>query len=360
VRTERACRHGGGTAATVHRMSNAACCGVCLRRAQLGLMRGETVASEQSQALSAHYRRSNAVAAMDPPLSLARMRDLDEHWGDVTAEPGGVNYIETEANGVRALWAEPHGATADRVLLCLHGGGFIGGSIYTHRKMFAHLAKSVGARALSVDYRRTPEYQYPAAHDDVVTAYYWLLDTAGIGAQHIAFAGDSAGAGLAVTTVLRAQADGRPLPAAVMMFSPWVDLAATAPSLVTNRDTDLLFGGATPMNGEALVSMLLPAGVDRTDPLVSPLYADLSGFPPAYVQVGGAEMLLDDARRFAEHAREAGVKVELDVFEEQQHTFQMMAGRAPEADEAIARLSQWVRPHLALADRGSEMEMRAR
>jgi monoterpene epsilon-lactone hydrolase len=306
------------------------------------------VASEQSYALSEHYRRSNAVAAMNPPLSLAEMRDLDEHWGDVAAEPGGVNYVEIEADGVRALWAEPHGAAADRVLLCLHGGGFIGGSIYTHRKMFAHVAKSVGARALSVDYRRTPEHPYPAPHDDAATVYSWLLNTVGISERHIAFAGDSAGAGLAITTVLRARAADRPLPAALMLLSPWVDLAATAPSLVTNRDTDVLFGGPTPMNGEALVSMLLPAGFDRTDPLVSPLYADLSGFPPAYLQVGGAEMLLDDARRFAERAREAGVKVELDVFEDQQHTFQMMAGRAPEADEAIARLSEWVRPHLGL------------
>ena len=306
------------------------------------------MASEQSRALSDHYRRSNAVAAMNPPLSLAQMRDLDEHWGDVTAEPGGVNYVEVEAAGVRALWAEPHGATTDRVLLCLHGGGFIGGSIYTHRKMFAHLAKSVGARALSVDYRRTPEYRYPAPHDDAATAYYWLLDTAGISARHIAFVGDSAGAGLAVATALRARAEGRPLPVALMMLSPWVDLAATAPSLVANRDSDVLFGGPTPMNGEALVSMLVPTGIDRKDPLVSPLYADLSDLPSAYVQVGGAEMLLDDARCFAERARAAGVKVELDVFEDQQHTFQMMAGRAPEADEAIARLSAWVRPHLGL------------
>ncbi len=298
--------------------------------------------------LTEHYRRSNAVAALDPPLSLAQLRDLDEHWGDVTAEPGGVNYVEIEAGGVRALWAEPHGAAADRVLMCLHGGGFIGGSIYTHRKLFAHLARSVGVRALSVDYRRTPEHQYPAPHDDATTVYHWLLDTAGISARHIAFAGDSAGAGLAVTTALRARAEGRPQPAALMLLSPWVDLAGTAPSMITNRDRDVLFGGPTPMNGEALVSMLLPARIDRKDPLVSPLYADLSGLAPAYVQVGGAEMLLDDARRFAERAREAGVKVELDVFADQQHTFQMMAGRAPEADEAIARLSEWVRPHLGL------------
>src|SRR5262249_27004168 len=155
-------------------------------------------------------------------------------------------------------------------------------------------AKLVGVRALSVDYRRTPEHQYPAPHEDAAAVYHWLLDTVGVDAQHVAFAGDSAGAGLAVATALRERGEGRPLQAALMLLSPWLDLAATAPSLVTNRDSDVLFGGPTPMNGEALVSMLLPAGVDRRDPLVSPLFADLSGLAPVYVQVGGAEMLLDD------------------------------------------------------------------
>src|SRR4029453_3187667 len=153
----------------------------------------------------------------------------------------------------------------------------------------------------------------------------------------------------AATTALRARAEGRPPPAALVLLSPWVDLTGTPPSLVTSRDSDVLFGGPTPMNGEALVSMLLPAGVDRKDPQVSPLYADLRGLPAAYVQGGGGEMLLDDARGFAERARAAGVKVELEVFADQQHTFQMMAGRAPEADEALARLAEWVRPYLGQA-----------
>jgi len=304
--------------------------------------------SLQSQLLVEHYRRSNAIAAMDPPLTLPELRDIDEHWGDVTAEPGGVDYREVEANGLRVLWAEPHGASADRVLLCLHGGGFVGGSIFTHRKLFAHLAKATGVRAVSVDYRRTPEHQFPAPLDDATAVYHRLLDSAGIDAGRIVFVGDSAGGGLAVTTALRARAEGRPLPAAMLLLSPWVDLAATGPSLATNRGTDVLFGGDTPMNIDGLIAMFLPAGVQSTDPRVSPLYADLVGLPPVYLQVGGAEMLLDDSRRFAERARGAGVQVRLDVFDGQQHTFQMMAGRAPEADEAVARLAAWVRPRLGI------------
>jgi monoterpene epsilon-lactone hydrolase len=305
--------------------------------------------SVQSEVLVEHYRRSNALAAMDPPLTLAEMRDRDEHWGDVTAEPGGVDYIETEADGVRVSWAAPHGAADDRVVLCLHGGGFVGGSIYTHRKLFGHLAKAAGVRALSVDYRRTPEHRYPAPLDDATSAYRWLLESQGVAPGRIVFAGDSAGAGLAVTATLRARAEGRPLPAGLLLLSPWVDLAATGASLVTNRDTDILFGGTTPMDVEGLVAMFLPPSVDRRDPLVSPLYADLTGLPPMYVQVSGAEMLLDDSRRFVERADKAGVDAQLDVFDDQQHTFQMLAGRAPEADDAVAKLATWVRPRLGLA-----------
>jgi monoterpene epsilon-lactone hydrolase len=304
--------------------------------------------STPTQLLVEHYRRSNAIAAMDPPLTLPELRDVDEHWGDVTAEPGGVDYRETGANGVRVLWAEPHGAPADRVLLCLHGGGFIGGSIYTHRKLFAHLARAAGVRSVSVDYRRAPEHQYPAQSDDATAVYHWLLDAAGVDAGRIAIVGDSAGAGLAVTTALRARAEGRPRPGALLLLSPWVDLASTGASLTANRDLDVLFGGATPMDVEGLLAAFLPPGVPRTDPLVSPLYADLAGLPPLYVQVGGAEMLLDDARGLAERAGRAGVDVRLDVVEDQQHTFQMLAGRAPEADEAVARLAAWVRPHLCV------------
>jgi acetyl esterase/lipase len=302
--------------------------------------------STQSQLLAEHYRRSNAIAAMDPPLTLPELRDIDEHWGDVTAEPGGVDYRESQANGVRVLWAEPHDAPADRVLLCLHGGGFIGGSIYTHRKLFAHLAKAAGARSVSVDYRRIPEHRYPAPLDDATAVYHWLLDSGGIDAGRVAVVGDSAGGGLAVTTTLRARTEGRPPPAALALLSTWVDLTATGPSLVANRGTDILFGGDTPMDVEALLAMFLPPDVQRADPLVSPLYADLAGLPPVYLQVGGAEMLLDDSRRFADRCRRAGVDVRLDVFEGQQHTFQMMAGRAPEADDAVARLAAWIRPHL--------------
>jgi acetyl esterase/lipase len=278
-----------------------------------------------------------------PPLD--DWRDLIESWPVVTAEPGGVDYVEVDAGGVRAMWVNPHDAAEDRVLLALHGGGFVTGSIYTHRKLFGHIAKAVGARALIVDYRRSPEHVHPAQVDDALTSYEWLLDQ-GIRPEHIAFTGDSSGGGLAITAQLRARAAGRPVPAAAMPFSPWVDLEATGASMQTNKDKDALLQKEF---ADALAAMFLGSDGDRKDPFANPLYADLTGLAPLYIQVGGDEVNLDDANQLAAHAEKAGVEVRLDVFDGEQHTFQMAAGRAPKADEAIRRLAEWVRPRLGLS-----------
>jgi epsilon-lactone hydrolase len=292
--------------------------------------------------LEDHWRSSNAAAASGLPLDESRV--LDARWGDVTAEPGAVDYAEIDAGGVPALWATPHDAGAG-VLLCFHGGGFVGGSMWTHRKLFAHVAKAARARALIVDYRRTPEFQHPAPVDDCTAAYEWLLAQE-VAPEHVAFAGDSAGGGLTLTTVLHGRQRGLPDPAALILVSPWTDMTFSGPSITTNASTDTLFGGETPMDLEGLVAMFLGPGGDRRDPLASPLFADLDGMPPMYVQAGGAEMLLDDARQIARRAKDAGVAVELDVVAGQQHSFQFDAGHGGEADAAITRLAEWVSPLL--------------
>jgi len=284
-----------------------------------------------------HYRRSNALSHMN--LSLEESRARDEHWGDVTAEPGGVDYIEVTAGGVPALWAVPHGAPPDGVLLCLHGGGFIGGSMFTHRKMFAHLAKQTGVRALVINYRRTPEFGHPAALDDSVAAYEWLRAS---GFTRIAITGDSAGGLLTLTTTLRV----REKPVAIMPISAWTDMAGHSESITRNQATDVLFGGEKPMNIRALVEMYLRPGDDPADPEISPVNADLTGLPPMYLQVSDAEMLLDDSVRVHEKAVKQGVDSTLDVVEGRQHTFQMEAGNDKVADDAIRRMADWVRPHL--------------
>jgi epsilon-lactone hydrolase len=269
----------------------------------------------------------------------------DESWGDLTAEPRGVDYLETEAAGLPAMWAVPKLASTDRVLLCIHGGGFVSGSIYTHRKMFGHLAKAAGARALLVGYRLLPAGGgYPVPVDEVSAAYRWLLDQ-GIAARHVAFAGDSVGGWLAITVQLRARERGLPLPAAAILLSPLADMEAGGESYETNRDCDPFF------HRELVVGLaggFLGEAVSPRDPLANLLYADLTGLCPVYIQVGGDEALVDDARQLSERASKAGVEARLDVFPGMLHTFQMAAGRAPEADDAIRRMADWVRPRLGL------------
>ncbi|MGH3154999.1 MAG: alpha/beta hydrolase [Streptosporangiaceae bacterium] len=243
------------------------------------------------------------------------------------------------------MWAVPHGGRADRVLLCMHGGGFVGGSLYTHRKMFGHLAKAAGTRALLTGYRLLPEGgRYPVPAQEVLAAYRWLLDQ-GIAAGHIAFAGDSVGAWLAVSVQLRAREAGLPLPAATMLISPCVDLAVTGASYEANQGSDPFFDRELV---QALVSGFLAGAAEPRDPGVSPVYADLTGLGPVYIQAGADEALVDDARQFDERARQAGVDTRLDIFPGMLHTFQIAAGRAPEADDAIRALAGWVRPRLGL------------
>jgi monoterpene epsilon-lactone hydrolase len=293
--------------------------------------------SKQSQAVKRHWEVSR-LTMVQPGFD----GPDNESWGDLTAEPRGVDYLETDAGGLPAMWAVPKGASTDRVLMCIHGGGFLGGSIYTHRKMFGHLAKATGARALVVSYHLLPEGRFPVPVDDVTNAYRWLLDQ-GIAADRIAFAGDSVGGWLALTVQLRARELGLPLPAAALLMSPSVDMEATGESYETNQDSDPFFKREVVLG---IMRNFLGEGIDSRDPRANMLYADLSGLAPFYIQAGGDETLADDARLLESHARKADVDVRLDIFPDMLHTFQMAAGRAPEADDAIRQLADWVRSRL--------------
>ncbi|GAB2667328.1 alpha/beta hydrolase [Kribbella swartbergensis] len=287
--------------------------------------------SKESEAVRRHWEAARVEQPVDQEAA-------DHTWAGLTREPPGVDYISVEE--LPALWIVPKGAVPDRVLLCMHGGGFVGGSMYSHRKLFGHLARAVGARALVFDYRLAPDHTHPAQVEDATAAYRWLLDQ---GVSAVAFCGDSAGGGLAITTQLQARELGLPLPVATLAISPWVDLEATGSSYDVNRERDAFFH--RDLVRELAGTFLGPDG-DPRDPLANPLYGKLSGFGPLYIQVGGDEVLLDDAHSLAAQARAAGVEVRLDVFPDMQHTFQMAAGRAPEADDAIRRMADWVRPHL--------------
>jgi monoterpene epsilon-lactone hydrolase len=255
----------------------------------------------------------------------------DDQWGDVTAEPRGLDYTEVSADGVPAMWLSPHGADTDRVIVALHGGGFVGGSVYTHRKMYGHLAKAAGVRVLLASYRMTPEFPYPAQIEDAVTAYRW----AAARATRVALTGDSSGGGLAVQVALR-----EPGAAALLLLSPWIDMdpEQTATSYEENAATDLVF--TRPMV-QGLIRLYLPDGVSGLAPEVNAFHADLSALPPIYVQCGSDETGRGDSERLA---KLTGAR--LDVFDGQLHSFQMAAGRTPVADDAIGRLAAWVRPKL--------------
>jgi epsilon-lactone hydrolase len=304
------------------------------------------MASTQSLANRQHWES----AARNGPLPPDAVIEWNEiHWMPLTAEPRGVDYIEANANGVPAMWIVPKGAAEDRAILYSHGGGFVSGSIYTHRKMVGHLAKAVGCRGLLFEFPYAHERKHPAQLDAAVNVYRWLQDQ-GVKAEHIAVAGESAGAILTVGLLHRARHEGLAQPAAAMIMSGWFDLAASGASFVTNREKDPFF---TKSAVEWLASNFVGDG-DRHDPHANPLHGDLTGLPPIFLQAGGDEALLDDSRMFAERARHAGVDVRLDVFPEMLHSFQMMAGRAPEADDAIRRLAEWVRPKLGLQGEGTK------
>jgi monoterpene epsilon-lactone hydrolase len=302
------------------------------------------MASRQADELNKLYREWVAALQANPEMPLDELRHMFEQWGRITGEPGGVDYIETNAGGVPAMWAVSKTCTRDRVLLCAHGGGYMVGSIYTHRKIYAHVAKAIGCRALIVHYGRAPENIHPGPVNDMAKSYKWLLDQ-GVQPGHIALIGDSAGGGLAVTTILRARGQGLPPPAATIALSPWLDMEATGDTFETNAARDLLM---TRDVIQMMAATFLGADGSRQDPLANPLRADLSGLPPMYIQTGADETLLDDSRNLADLARRAGVDVTLEIVPEMQHVFQFLAGTAPEGDAAIRRLADWVRPKLGL------------
>jgi monoterpene epsilon-lactone hydrolase len=240
------------------------------------------------------------------------------------------------------MWLRPAGELQGRTLLCLHGGGVVSGSVYTHRRLYAHIAKHTGVRALVLNYRQLPDHPHPAAAEDTEVAYRWLLSE---GYERIAVVGDSAGGGLALGLAITSELS---VPATVVGLSAWTDMTLSGSSVQTNRPTDALFGGDHPMDLNGMVDFVLGGpGQDRQDPRVSPLHGDLTRLPPTYLQVSATEMLLEDTRRLADAAPDA---VHVDVFNGQQHTFQMAAGRSPVADDAIARIAAWVRDQLEVAD----------
>ncbi|WP_326783499.1 alpha/beta hydrolase [Streptomyces sp. NBC_00151] len=259
--------------------------------------------------------------------------------------PEGVVTRRTVLGGRPALELEPAGASGRGRLLYLHGGGYVIGSPDTHAGLVGELARRTGLRATSVDYRLAPEHPFPAAVDDGLAAYRELL-ASGTDPRDLVMAGDSAGGGLSIATLLAAREAGLPQPAAVVVFSPWADLTLAGGSIRSKESADPIFTAA---DVRAYADLYVGAD-DRAHPLASPVFADLTGLPPLLVQVGANEVLLDDAVRLAGRAGTDDIEVTLEIGPGLPHVFQHHYGRLDEADAALDRAARFLTAHLS-ADR---------
>lgn len=248
-----------------------------------------------------------------------------------------VQCAPVNAGGVDAEWITAPGAAQDRFVLYLHGGGYVIGSIKTHRDLMARVSRAAKARVLGLNYRLAPEHPFPAAVDDAVSGYRWLL-AQGAKPSRIAIAGDSAGGGLAAATLVAIRDAKLPAPAAAALLSPWVDLEGIGESMTTRVNVDPV------VRKEGLLGMAQAylQGQNARAPLAAPLYADLRGLPPLLIQVGDAETLLDDSKRLDARAKAAGVSTKLEVWPEMIHVWQLFASFLPEGQQAIDVIGKFV------------------
>jgi acetyl esterase/lipase len=276
-----------------------------------------------------------------PDTGIARMR---ADWEALFAPDPALPRLEP-VEGVRAAWIGAADADRTRAVLYLHGGGFQIGSLDTHRAVMADIAARTGCWVLGVDYRLAPEHRFPAQLEDALAAYDWLRGQ-GFAPGRIALAGDSSGAGLAVSALLALKARGDAMPAAAALMSPWTDMEASGTSYETRAEAD-------PIHDRAMIQALARTFLGRDgnprDPLASPLHGDLAGLPPLLIQVGGRETLLDDSRMLAARARATGVDVTLEVDEPMIHVFQLYAAELAQAHDALGRIGAFLRRHLANA-----------
>jgi acetyl esterase/lipase len=272
-----------------------------------------------------------------------RRRDIDAR-GLAYKLPADVAVEPVAANGVRSEWTRTPDADRGRAVLYLHGGGYVIGSLDSHRHLVAEIGRAAGSRTLAIDYRLAPEHPFPAAVDDALAAYRFLL-AGGVEPGGIAIAGDSAGGGLVVAAMLAIRDAGLPQPACGWAISPWVDMEALGDSMTSKAAADPTVQKA----GILDMATHYLRGTDPRSPLAAPIYADLRGLAPLLIQVGAAETLLDDAIRLAQMAGAADVAVDLQVWPEMIHVWHIYYPELAAARRAIAAGGEFVR---AMTSRG--------
>lgn len=284
---------------------------------------------EQVQAVYGSWGRQTTVEKM--------RADWDRLFG-VPVPDGALQQVS--ADGVPAAWISAAGADTDKVLVYFHGGGFQVGSIHSHFDLMYRLSAAARCRVLAVSYRLAPEHRFPAALDDALRAYEWLL-AQGTAAECIALAGDSAGGGLVLSLLLQLRDAGLPMPASAAVMSAWTDMTANGESYVSRADSD-------PIHQRRMVLAMAANYLgehDAADPRVSPLHGDLSDLPPLLLQVGDRETVLDDSRLFAQKAKAAGVAVELQVYDGMIHVFQQFPQQLQQALDAISEIGRHLSTH---------------
>jgi epsilon-lactone hydrolase len=278
------------------------------------------------------------LSANPRPAELSERRMRLDSLGGQYPLPADVRVEAANADGVAAEWTQTPEADPAMVILYLHGGGYTAGSLKSHRHMVAQAGREARARTIALDYRLAPEYLFPAAVEDAVAGYRFLLSR-GFTANHIAVAGDSAGGGLTVALLVSLRDAGLPLPACAWCSSPWVDLEGIGGSMAAKAMVD-------PMVQQPYLIELAAAylhGADPRTPLAAPLYADLRGLPPMLIQVGSAETLLDDAVRLAGRAGAADVRVRLEVWPDMIHVWQLFYPQVAAGRRALAEVGAFIR-----------------
>lgn len=251
-----------------------------------------------------------------------------------------ISLSTISANGIPADWLEPDEVENGRAILYLHGGAYTIGSPTTHRGLAGRIACSAHSRVLLIDYRLAPEYSFPAALDDALASYHWLLEE-GYQPEHLTIGGDSAGGGLSLATALALRDRGGTLPAALFLISPWTDLTFSGESIHTRADRDPLLK----LDGEDWLVNAYTGQQPADHPYISPLFADHHGLPPTFIQVGSEEILFDDAARLEKKLSAAGVKSQIEVWDGMWHVFQGFAPYVPEAQAAIDRIGSFINQH---------------
>jgi monoterpene epsilon-lactone hydrolase len=270
-----------------------------------------------------------------------RRARLDE-VGSVWPPAADVKFTEVDIGGVDGEWSIVPGSDEARVLIYFHGGGYCSGSIRSHRRMVSEAGRAAGIRTLAVGYRLAPEHPFPAAFDDALTAWRFVRRQ-GIAAAHVAVGGDSAGGGLTAALINRLREAGGEQPACTWLVSPWTDLTMSGTTLSSKDAVDPLIHKPYL---EELAAAYLPAAIDRKDPRVSPLYADLRGFPPTLIQIGSDETLLDDSVRFAAAAGKANVAMTLEIWPHMIHAWHLWNAHLEDGRRALASAGAFMRAHL--------------